>query len=435
MWLLYQIAFGIVLVLAAPVLLLRKGSHYWATLSGRLGGFSDTTGGAIPRGALWMHAVSVGEAGVAATLARALPAVPLLLTTITPTGQARAKVVVAGLPPGSAATYLPFDFGFAVRRFFGRFAPAALVLVEGDLWPLVLRSAKRQGLPIVVVNGRLSDRGFARMRRLRPFLLPLLGRVDRFAVQGPVDRDRLVSLGVDSARITITGNLKYETPEPRIDEGLERRLMDLAAGRPVLLAGSTMPGEEEQVLDGFAALGGGARAMLVLAPRHPERFGAVSAMLESRSISFLRRSRVAAGAPAQAGSPPALVLLDSVGDLAGLYRIAAAAFVGGTLSPTGGHNPLEPARFAVPVAVGPSMFNFREMAEHFDRAHAWQRVRDGGELGRVWQGWLSDPLAARALGERGAALLLAHRGALARTIEFLQPVLAAVDAARPAEVS
>lgn len=442
MWILYQLAFGLALLLAAPVLLLRKGRHYLPTLRGRFGGAPGAPPGRRgPGRVLWLHAVSVGEAGVASTLMRALPAdLPLLVTTVTPTGQARALAAAKALPEPDriAVTYLPIDLGFAIRRFFRRFDPAALVMVEGDLWPLVLRAARRRRLPIVVVNGRVSDRGYGRMLRLRPFLRLLLGRVDRFAVQGDIDRDRLVALGVPSQLITVTGNLKYETPEPRTNPDLERLALALAAGRPVLLAGSTMAGEEEQVLAAFSALGGGARALLVLAPRHPERFPAVAALLESAGLSFRRRSDLApesARDTAPGGGPathrPAVLLLDSLGELAGLYRIARAAFVGGTLVPTGGHNPLEPARFAVPVAVGPSMDNFREMAEHFDRAGAWRRVHDAGELSAAWSTWLADPHAAAAIGERGGALLDAQRGALARTLEFLQPVVAAVQAGRP----
>lgn len=443
MWILYQLALGLALLLAAPVLLLRKGRHYLPTVRGRLGGAQGAPSvgedsGGPPRRPLWLHAVSVGEAEVAATLMRALPAdLAIVVTTVTPTGQARAQAAAKALPNAGriAVAYLPIDLGFAIRRFVRRFDPAALVMVEGDLWPLVLRAAKRRGLPIVVVNGRVSDRGYGRMLRWRPFLTLLLGRVDRFAVQSALDRDRLVALGVPSEQITVTGNLKYETPEPRTHPDLERLVLALAAGRPVLLAGSTMPAEEEQVLAAFSALGGGARALLLLAPRHPERFPAVAALLESAGLPFRRRSALGPGPGAAADSAaaehPAVILLDSLGELAGLYRIARAAFVGGTLVATGGHNPLEPARFAVPVAVGPSMHNFREMAEHFDRAGAWRRVRDAGELGETWSAWLDDPAAAAAIGRRGAALLDAQRGALARTLEFLEPVLAAVQARRP----
>jgi 3-deoxy-D-manno-octulosonic-acid transferase len=406
----YQLAAGAALLAAGPFLLARRGGHYLPTLAGRLG--RTLPDSPVPH-PLWIHAVSVGEVGVAATLARGLPSsVPLLVTTVTPTGQERARAAFKGHPAGTEVAYLPFDLGFAVRKFFDRFQPAALVLVEGDYWPLVLSEARRRNLPVAVVNGRVGDRGFARMKTLRPLLPYLFSGVERFGVQSAQDRNRLEALGIPAERITVTGNLKYESPEPAFKPELEARLREMAGGRPILLAGSTMPGEEEQVLDAFRRLGGGERAMLVLAPRHPERWVEVWGMLDGRAA---RRSALIAQAD--------VVLLDSLGELAGLYRIAAGAFIGGTLVPTGGHNPLEPARFGVPVAVGPSMHNFRDMAEQFDRAQAWRRVGDAGELAAAWGEWIGKPEAAREQGERGLRLLEENRGALDRTIEMLKPIL------------
>jgi 3-deoxy-D-manno-octulosonic-acid transferase len=426
---LYQLATGAALLIAGPFLLARRGSHYLPTLSGRLGRSPQAPQSG---GFLWFHAVSVGEVAVAATLAKTLPAdLPLLVTTVTPTGQARARDLFRDR---AEVAYLPFDLGFAVRRFFDRFQPRALVLVEGDYWPLVLSEATRRGLPVTVINGRVGDRSYGRMQKLRPFLGYLFSRVDRFGVQTTEDRDRLVSLGVPAERITVTGNLKYESPEPAVKPDLEERLRALAAGRPILLAGSTMPGEEEQVLDAFRRLQG---AMLVIAPRHPERWDEVAALLGKNDI---RRSAIPGALtprpplPVHPSTPspgegetyadlPDVVLLDSLGELAGLYRIAAGAFIGGTLVPKGGHNPLEPARFGVPVAVGPSMHNFRDMAERFDKAKAWRRVENAEELAAVWGEWIADPAAAREQGGRALQLLEENRGALGRTLEMLEPVL------------
>ena len=364
---------------------------------------------------------------MAATLARALPAaLPLVVTTVTPTGQERAQVALGARGP---VAYLPFELGFAVRRFFDRFRPGALILIEGDYWPLVLREAEKRRVPVAVVNGRVSDRSFRRLLRLRPWLGPMFGGVDRFGMQTEEDRDRLVHLGVEPARVVVTGNLKYESPEPVRKPALEADLTRLAAGRPILVAGSTMPGEEEQVLDALAHLGGGERALLVLAPRHPERWGEVDRLLAERGVERVRRSRF------PAIGRPEVVLLDSLGELAGLYALAAAAFVGGTLVPTGGHNPLEPARFAVPTAVGPAMDNFKEMADQFDREGAWRRVASPAELAEVWARWLDNPAAARAQGLRAVSLVERNRGALQRTLELLRPLLATLPAAHPANHS
>jgi 3-deoxy-D-manno-octulosonic-acid transferase len=425
-WGLYQLATGAALALAGPFLLLRRGKHYLPTLPGRLGRLGDTAGEPAQRGALWIHAVSVGEVGVAATLARALPPeIPLLVTTVTPTGQARAKALFGdGAARRAEVAYLPFDLGFAVARFYERFAPRALILVEGDYWPLVLREAHRRGLPVAVVNGRVGDRSFRRMRRLRPLLGPLFAAVGRFGVQSAADRDRLTALGLPADRITVTGNLKYESPEPPSKPDLEATLRTLAAGRPILLAGSTMPGEEEKVLAAWELAGGGDRALLVLAPRHPERWNEVDNLLRARNVDFVRRTHLPPP-PAR----PDLILLDSLGELAALYRLAAGAFIGGTLVPKGGHNPLEAARFGVPVAVGPSMENFRDIADQFDRAAAWQRAADAEALGRIWKSWLDDPAAAREQGERAAELVEENRGALERTMKMLGTVMGSLTEA------
>ncbi|MGE0641600.1 MAG: 3-deoxy-D-manno-octulosonic acid transferase [Thermoanaerobaculia bacterium] len=419
MWWLYQAALGAALLAVAPWLLARRGRHYLPTLRGRR--VRDAAAPPGAPGTLWIHAVSVGEAAVASALAHRLPSdLPLLVTTITPTGQARARSGVAALAPRATVAYLPFDLGPPVERFLSRYAPAALVLVEGDYWPLLLARVRRRGLPVAVINGRLSDRSFPRLLRIRPLVRKLLlDPVDRFGVQTETDRERLEALGVGADRISVTGNLKFDFPEPPELPELAARMKQWADGRPLLVAGSTMPGEEEAVLAAFALAGGPERALLVVAPRHPDRFGDAWELARGRFPGSLRRS-------AGGGNRPAVVLLDSIGELAALYRYAAAAFVGGTLAPTGGHNPIEPARFGVPVAVGPSMENFREIAERFDAAAAWSRVRDSADLGALWLRLLGAPEEARALGARGRELVDAGRGATERTLELLAPLVGAV---------
>lgn len=424
MRILYQLAMGLALLVVAPFSLARRGAHYLPTLRQRLGGYAAV---ALPgEGALWIHAVSVGEVAVAAALARALPPdLPLVITTVTPTGQDRARAAFADR--NASIAYLPFDLGFAVRRFFRRFEPAALILVEGDYWPLILSTCRRRRIPVSVVNGRVGTTSFGRWRSLRHFGLgSAWARIHRavrlFGVQTAGDRERLVALGAAAERVTVTGNLKFESPEPTIDPALEARIRELAHGRPILVAGSTMQGEDEPVLEAFITAGGGDRALLVLVPRHPERWDSVASLVSRRGLRLVRRSD---GAPPSAdlAAPVDVLLLDSVGELAGVYRLAAAAFVGGTLAETGGHNPLEPARFSVPVLVGPSMFNFREMAIAFDTAGAWRRVANAQELGTAWRDLLDQPAEAAAMGQHGRSLIEAHRGALARTSEMLAPML------------
>ncbi|HUP24919.1 MAG TPA: glycosyltransferase N-terminal domain-containing protein [Thermoanaerobaculia bacterium] len=416
--------YALALVVAAPVLLAIRGRHYLPTLAPRLGTQPATQGAH----ALWLHAVSVGEVGVAATLTAALaPRLGegrrLLLTTTTPTGQERARALAARpeLRDRSTVAYLPFDLGPAVRRFLDGFSPGALVLVEGDLWPLLLQRVRDRSIPVVVVNGRISDRSFARQRPLRAFLGPLHRPVMHWGMQTAADRDRLLALGVPAARVTVTGNLKFETAEPAPVPQAQQLVERLAGGRPVLLAGSTAAGEDDQVLEAFERLGAGRAALLVLAPRHPERCAAVARLITSRGLTAQRRTESdVARSPA---SPPDVLLLDSLGELAGLYRLASAAFVGGTLVPRGGQNPLEPARFGVPVVVGPSMENFREIAYAFDGASAWRRAKDAATLAAAWGDWLADPELAREVGARGRALVEANRGALERTLALIRPLL------------
>jgi 3-deoxy-D-manno-octulosonic-acid transferase len=422
MWGLYQALSALTLALAGPLLLLLRGRHYLPTLAARFGRRLPTTA----PGALWIHAVSVGEVGAAETLAHALPAsLPLVVSTVTPTGQARAR---HALGERAALGYLPFELGFAVRRFFDAVRPRALVLVEGDYWPLVLREARRRGVPVAVVNGRVSDRSFRRLRPVRRIVRRLLlDPVACFGVQTALDRDRLVALGVEPRRVTVTGNLKFEAPVPPPLPELEAWLQRLADGRPVLVAGSTMPGEERRVLEAFAVARGLTGALLVLAPRHPERFDEVWSEVRRRFPAAVRRTR--RDAPLAAGEQPEVALLDTLGELPALYPLTHAAFIGGTLVRRGGHNPLEAARHGVPVVVGPSMENFREIAEAFDRAGAWARVRSARELGELWQRWLLDRVGADEVGARGRDLVEGNRGALARTLSLVEPF---VGSAAPA---
>jgi 3-deoxy-D-manno-octulosonic-acid transferase len=414
-WLLYQAGMLTLLTVAAPLLLLRRGGHYLPTLRSRLGLLAAPR----PASRLWVHAVSVGEVGVAATLIRALPAgTPLVLTTVTPTGQAVARRSLAA--PAEVA-YLPFDLGFAVRRFLDAYTPSALVLVEGDLWPLLLERAKRRSMPVVVVNGRISDRGFARLRRLRRWVGPLLEPVDFYGVQTEQDRERLLDLGVPADRVGVTGNLKFESPTPPTLDALEDEVRRLAGGRAILVAGSTMPDEEDAVLEAFQRVGP-ARALLILAPRHPERCAAVEERAGVRGLAMVRRSRLIEPTGG-AATEPAVILLDTMGELASLYRLANGVFIGGTLVASGGHNPLEAARFAAPIAVGKSMHNFAEVAALFDARTAWRRVADADDLAGVWTEWLDRPEQGRALGERGAAILAENRGALERTLDLVRPLL------------
>ena len=356
---------------------------------------------------------------VAASIISALPeSTPILLTTITPTGQERAKALFGNR---ATVTFLPFDLAWTLDRFLRKFRPRALVLVEGDYWPLLLSRLYKSETPILAVNARVGDTTFKRLRRFPSICRRLMGRVGSFGVQSPVDAKRLQVLGIPLERIQVTGNLKYEAVEPSLDSELRELILHLANDRPILLAGSTMPGEEATVVDAFSHAGDGAKAFLIVAPRHPERW--------NETLETLSRSGAKVGRRTDHSPHPEIdiLLLDSLGELAGLYQLATAAFIGGTLSGTGGHNPLEPARFGVPTAVGPSMENFRDMARQFDRDQAWARIENGRQLGSTWALWLDNPREGRAVGNRAKTLVQSNQGALQRTLQILRPIIETND--------
>jgi len=414
MWLLYQLLYASAALVAGPWLLLRRGRHYLTSLRPRLGGVP-----VAPQPTLWVHAVSVGEVNVAASLTPILGKRALVVTTVTPSGQERARSRFAG----DLVTYLPFELGFAVRKFFDRMKPAALILCEGDLWPLVLREARRRRIPTVVVNARISDQSFRRMRFFNRILAPLLEPIAAFAVQTELDRSKLERLGVEPKRITVTGNLKFEIGLPAELPELEQAIAGLARGRPILVAGSTMRGEEEFVLEAFERLGGGDRALLVLAPRHPERWPRVATRLAKSELCVRQRSqidRLHRDVKDNAAVRVDVLILDSLGELAAVYGMGVGAFIGGTLVPTGGHNPIEAACHGVAIVAGPSMHNFREIEARFDADDAWQRARSAADLSRIWDQWLRDPEAAAALGRRAAGVFESNKGALAKTKVFLE---------------
>ena len=307
-----------------------------------------------------------------------------------------------------------------MNRFFAAVAPRLLLLSEGDYWPLVLREARRRRVPVVVVNGRLSDRAFARQRRLGAINRLFYDPVDLFAMQTADDRDRLVALGVDPAKVVVAGNIKFDALPPPPKPELEAALLKLAGGRPILVAGSTLEGEEAALLDACAQLGRG-RLLLLLAPRHPERWESVEKLIRGRGFTLRRRSDGLAAAGD--GAAPEVVLLDSLGELAALYRLGTVAFVGGTLVAKGGHNPIEPAHFGCPILVGPSMFNFRDIGQRFTEAAAWRQLERPDQLTTALRELLERPDQAAALGARARALLEKNGGAVARTYDLIRPYI------------
>jgi 3-deoxy-D-manno-octulosonic-acid transferase len=373
------------------------------------------------RKVVWLHAVSVGEVMAATQLIRelrvALPECVIAVSTTTETGQRLARERL----PESPVFYLPLDFAFVVRRYLRVLHPILLILMESELWPNLMEQCARHGVPMAVVNARVSDRSLPRYLRLRSLWRPLLGHVSLYLAQSRENADRLLQIGAPPERVRVSGNLKYDvraTGTNLLTESLRARLPAYA---PVVVCGSTLEGEERLLLGAWAeVLATEPRAVMVLAPRHPDRFAAVAGLVAGTGLPLLRASEFCERPVAL--EPGSVFLLDTIGDLASIYSLATVAFVGGSLIPSGGHNPLEPARFAVPVLTGPSFENFREIVDVM-QANDAIRVVPGVTFAAALVDMLQHPVEARALGERGRAVFDAQSGATARTVKALLELL------------
>lgn len=389
------------------------------------------------RAPLWLHGASVGEVQAAAGLMRLLrarhPSLPLLLTTGTATGEARARLLYGDLllPDASGQAPLclrqaPFDLPGAVDRFLDATAPRGLVLLETELWPNLVACVAGRGVPLAMVSARVSERSTRRyLRWARGLIGQTLGHMALVGAQTAEDARRLLRLGAREQAVAVSGNLKFDFPLP---PDIEARGVALrsrhAPARPLWVAGSTHPGEEAQVIEAQRALsriGGPQRAagpLLVIAPRHPERFAAVASWLQGQGLHFQRRSVLG---PDEAVAPETgVLLLDTLGELLGWYAACDAAFVGGSLVPIGGHNLLEPAALARPVLTGPWSFNSPEAARLLEDADALVRVSDGASLAHAVVLLLEDPRRALAQGARAALAVESNRGAAARSLAALE---------------
>ena len=344
------------------------------------------------------------------------------MSTTTVAGQ---QVAAREIKDADATFYFPLDFPFIVNRTLRLVNPRLFVVMETEIWPNLLRACRRHGVKTAVVNGRISNRSYPRYRLVRRLFRRVLGDVDRFCMQSEESAARLIDLGADPDRVTVTGNLKFDSLEAAAavsDRGMHRveRFFRVPDDRPVIIAGSTMRGEELMVLRAFERMRAGApRTLLVIAPRHPERFDEVERLARDEGFRTLRRSQLTIDDDPAAD----VVVLDTIGELAHLYRLATVVFVGGSLVPTGGHNILEPAVYGRPILFGPHMQNFQEIAAAFlDARAAWQ-VRDEWELEAAFRDLLADGASRQALGRAAQAILDASHGARERTIAAIAQLL------------
>ncbi|ALC16449.1 3-deoxy-D-manno-octulosonic-acid transferase [Desulfuromonas soudanensis] len=374
---------------------------------------------------IWIHAVSVGETRAAIPLIKALrktwPEAALIISNVTETGQQIAR----GIGETDLSLYFPYDLSWVVRRVLRRVNPALIVIVETEIWPNFIREARRQAIPIALVNGRISDRSFPRYRALRPLFQPILQDFSAFCMQTALDGERIALMGAPAERIEVTHNLKFDMQAPVPDVASVAALKEtyrLPADLPVWVAGSTHPGEEEIVLQVYRDLvSAGVNFVLVLVPRHPERCRALAEDLANRGVPCTLRSAIdGGGEPLRAGE---VLLVDTIGELMKFYAVSDLVFVGGSLVSVGGHNILEASLLKKPVIFGPYMHNFKEISRLVLAAQGGIQVADAPALAEAVRRLIEDPVLRQSLGEGGNGLLLENAGATDRTLATLRRLL------------
>jgi 3-deoxy-D-manno-octulosonic-acid transferase len=382
--------------------------------------------------AIWVHAVSVGEVLAAKPLIEGLrrrfPGRAIFVSTTTETGRRLARERLAS---ADGIFYFPLDWVVPVRRALRTIRPALVIVMETEIWPNFLHEARRAGIPVVFANARISERSFARFERWRflvgEFFARTLLDAELFLAQTEEDAKRLVSMGAPPERVEVTGNLKYDAEPPAI--GRFGTWLDGQIRRqerwPVLVAGSVAAEEEEAVLAGYDYVQRvWRRTLLVLAPRKPDRFSSAAEIVAAGGWKAVRRSEQNLEGAFDENAD--VLVLDSIGELGGIYSLADAVFVGGSLVPAGGHNILEPAWFGRPPVFGPSMENFREMAEQFLDAHAGVQVKSGQQLGKVWVQLIEDSVMRERMGQAARAIWDANRGATERSLERIAAIVSAL---------
>jgi 3-deoxy-D-manno-octulosonic-acid transferase len=365
---------------------------------------------------LWIHAVSVGETlaarGIVERLRREFPHIPIIFSTMTDTGQQTAMREFKGI----TVVYMPFDIGFILKRLFRRLNIALFITVETEFWPNTFYILRRLGIPLIVVNARLSEKSFKGYKKVRFFMRDVLASVSAFCAGSPYDAERLKALGVPEGRIQITGNLKFDMPPP---EPLNLTFKN-DLNKCIIVIGSTHPGEEGLILQALNNLIMSGKIYIVLAPRHPQRFKEVEEVLRRRGIRFVKRSEIDVHKIVDLREKD-LMLLDTLGELSSFYSIADIAIVGGSFVPVGGHNLLEPAYWSKPVICGKHMDNF-PLVEEFLREGAALMVEEG-QIEEVVSELINSPKKRADLGQRAKEIYERNRGALERTISVIKQYL------------
>ncbi|MCC6161800.1 MAG: 3-deoxy-D-manno-octulosonic acid transferase [Acidobacteria bacterium] len=423
MYLLYSVFAGLALVALLPWVAWQAARHgkYRHRWQERFGWLPPALGATSGTPTLWLHAVSVGEVlsavPLVAALRRAHPDWRVVVSTTTRTGRDMAE---RRLADAAGVFYFPLDFAWVARRVLRHIQPSLVVIVETEIWPNLVRICRASGIGLLLVNARISDRSFPRYLRVRRWLGPVLRQFDRLCAQSEDTADRLRQLGAPEDRLVVTGSLKYDVTAdpPRGIEDIARQL----EGRPVLLAASTLKGEDETVLDAWRELRESEPdALLVIAPRHPERFDTVVSLVERSGARVVRRTALPPGLRA----PFDVLVLDTIGELAAVCAHATVVFVGGSLVQAGGHNIIEPALYARPIIVGPSMTNFADITRRFLDAGGLVQVADAAEARGEVVALFGDAARRERLGRAARGVLDRHRGAVDRTLFEIAGVMRA----------
>ena len=422
MYVFYSALLAVWLLITLPYWLIQMGRHgkYRAGLAQRFGRLPDWLRTPPSKPIIWVHAVSVGEvltiSGLVAELRLRFPEHRIVVSTTTGTGQKLARKRFGE----DNVFYFPLDFAFTIRPYLRALAPQLIIIAETEFWPNFLRLAKKNGSKIAVVNARISDRSFPGYRRLRPWLSRALTNIDLFLTQTEEDSRRLAEIGAAAQRIQISGNLKFDVSPPApppIVESLRSAFYQASAG-PILVCGSTVDDEEPLLLRAFEnVLASHPRAVMILAPRYPERFREVAELLKKLGLRFWRRSLWSGEAIAGG-----VFFVDTIGELAALYSLGTLAFVGGSLVPRGGHNIIEPAQYGVPIIIGTHTENFRDVVSLF-RAQNALKVVGPAELPLAFMELISDEGERMALGRRAADTIRAQQGATQRVLVALDALL------------
>ena len=417
---LYSTTFALLLPWLALRLLWRgiRDRRHWDRWHERFGFFRGSLDD-VPR--LWVHAVSVGESVAATRLVHALRAAydghEIVMTTTTITG---AEVVARTLSEQVRHVYFPYDLNWIVGRFLRRFRPRTLIILETELWPNTIDCCKRAGVPVVLVNARLSERSMRGYQSVPAMSRAMIRDIDAIAAQGATDADRFLKLGARNHQLTVTGSLKFDhLPAASVREQGEVLRREFGMNRLVFMLASTRDGEEALLLDGINALHEEFPGLLTLvAPRHPERFEAVADLFRNAGHRVVTLS-----SGARCSDEVSVFLIDTLGDLPRFYAAADLAFVGGSVLPFGGHNVLEPASLALPVMCGPHTENFEEICQLLERHGGLQRVGDAADFAAAAARWLRDSNERDRVGQAGLRVVLDNRGATERTVGIIRRVL------------